>query len=74
MVASKQLPENAPDLVRIDEEMCELALLIPGWQAEKLQQAACSQGISAGQYLRRLLNEALPSPGRLGSSYWSDFG
>lgn len=43
----------------LDEEMAELAILVPSWQVQALEQAARSEGISMGQYMRRALQQAL---------------
>ncbi len=61
MVANRG-PGFRNDLVQLDENMSELALLLPGWQAQALQEAAQGQGLSAGQFLRRLIDQALPRP------------
>src|SRR4051794_34704053 len=39
-----------------DEDVVELSLLLPGWQAEALARAADGQGLTAGQVVRRLIN------------------
>ena len=44
-----------------DTEMVELALCLPGWQAQCLEDAAHQRGLTAGQYLRRLIHDALDS-------------
>lgn len=63
MVANK-MTGNSIDLVRLDDEMAELALLLPGWQAQALSDAAQSEGISAATFLRRLIDRALPGANR----------
>jgi hypothetical protein len=55
----RTLRRTDDDLVRLDEEMAELSLLMPGWQAEELEQAAVSQGLTAGQLVRLLLKDAV---------------
>ena len=49
-----------------DGEMVELALCLPGWQAQRLEAAAHQRGLTAAQLLRRLIHEAvacvLPPP------------
>lgn len=49
-----------------DGEMVELALCLPGWQAQCLEAVAHQRGLTAGQLLRRLIQEAtrcvLPPP------------
>jgi hypothetical protein len=41
----------------LDEEMTELALLLPDWQARSLEDVARSEGVSTGQIIRRLIQE-----------------
>jgi hypothetical protein len=41
----------------LDEQMTELELLLPEWQARSLEAVARSEGVSAGQILRRLIQE-----------------
>lgn len=56
------LANNANEKTRmqlLDGEMAELSLLVPSWQAEALEQAAQAEGITVGQYLRRVLNKTL---------------
>jgi hypothetical protein len=43
----------------LDEQMTELSLLVPNWQVQALVAAAQAEGISAGQYVRRSLEQAL---------------
>ncbi len=43
----------------LDGEVAELSLLVPCWQAAALEKAAGTQGISAGQFLRRILQQAI---------------
>ena len=71
MVASP-LPELLSEIMPVDEEMAEFALLLPRWQAKALQDAADAQGISSGRFLRRLLEQHLPS--REPKVRWVDFG
>ncbi len=55
-----------PDMASLDTEMIELALLLPRWQALKLQRAAKARGMTMGQMLRRMIGAAIgsqpPSP------------
>ncbi|MFO0969195.1 MAG: hypothetical protein U0793_26875 [Gemmataceae bacterium] len=54
-------------LLPLDEQMAELSLLIPRTQANALEAAAQSEGMSIGQYIRRALQQALNQfvlPGR----------
>jgi hypothetical protein len=39
------------------EDMVELSLLLPGWQAEALATEADQRGLTAGQMLRSLIRE-----------------
>ena len=41
------------------EEMTELSVVVPDWQAEALVDAAHRAGLSAAQFLRRILGQAL---------------
>jgi hypothetical protein len=41
------------------EEMEELELLLPRWQIMALAETAESKGITVGQLMRRLVNQAL---------------
>jgi hypothetical protein len=53
---------NVNELTRIDMldgEMAELSLLVPGWQAQALERLARAEGMTVGQYLRRVLNKTL---------------
>jgi hypothetical protein len=40
---------------RIDQEVVEMALLLPRWQADALEDAARSRGMTTGQMLRRVI-------------------
>jgi hypothetical protein len=42
---------------RLDQEIVELAVLVPGWQAEELTAVAQDQGLTAGQMVRRLIRD-----------------
>jgi hypothetical protein len=44
-----------------DDDMVEVALCLPGWQAQCLESAAHQRGLTAAQLMRRLLNDALDS-------------
>jgi hypothetical protein len=41
------------------EAMAELTVLLPEYQAHALEEAAHNDGLTTGQFLRRLINEAL---------------
>ncbi len=42
-----------------DQEVVELALLLPLWQAMELEAAASRRGMTTGQMLRRVIGEML---------------
>lgn len=44
-------------LNRMDNEVVELPLLLPRWQATALEEAAGSRGMTTGQLLRRYITE-----------------
>jgi hypothetical protein len=44
-------------IARLGEEMVELAFLLPDWQAAALEAAAHGCGMTAGQLMRRILQE-----------------
>lgn len=44
---------------RLDQEVVELPLLLPRWQAVELEAVARRRGMTTGQLLRRLLGEML---------------
>jgi hypothetical protein len=45
------------DLTRLNDDVIELPLLLPGWQVSALAKVARSEGQSTGQLLRRLVRE-----------------
>lgn len=47
---------------RPDQEVVELALLLPLWQAMELEAEASRRGMTTGQMLRRVIGELLASP------------
>jgi hypothetical protein len=49
------------EITAIDDEVVELSLLLPRWQAEALEEAAYNRGITTGQMLRKLINTGLKS-------------
>ena len=49
----------APAAPRSDQEVVELALLLPLWQAMALEAAASRRGMTTGQMLRRVIGEML---------------
>lgn len=44
---------------RQDQEVVELPLLLPRWQAVELEAAAHRRGMTTGQMLRRVIGEML---------------
>jgi len=54
---AERVPLTQDDIISLDEEMTELALLLPDWQAQSLEAVARSEGVSAGQIVRRLIQE-----------------
>jgi hypothetical protein len=46
---------------RSDQEVVEVALLLPLWQAMQLEAAASRRGMTTGQMLRRVIGELLAS-------------
>jgi hypothetical protein len=46
---------------RLDEEMAELALLLPVWQATQMERRARSRGLTLGQLIRLLIRDHLRS-------------
>lgn len=44
---------------RLDQEVVELPLLLPRWQAMELEAAASRRGMTTGQMLRRVIGEML---------------
>jgi hypothetical protein len=46
-------------MTSLDAEVVELALLLPRWQAEALEEAAYKRGLTAGQMLRKLIGATL---------------
>lgn len=43
----------------LDGDVVELALLLPRWQAEAIEEAAHSRGVSAAQMLRKIIAAGL---------------
>ena len=55
----------SPDRARLDQEVIELPLLLPRWQAMELEAAASRRGMTTGQMIRRVIGEMLaaqPAP------------
>ena len=51
-----------PLVARIDPDMVELSLLLPGWQLTELERLAHNQGLTLGQVMRRLISAFLHEP------------
>jgi hypothetical protein len=49
------------DAARSDQEVVEVPLLLPLWQAMELEAAASRRGMTTGQMLRRVIGELLAS-------------
>lgn len=45
--------------IRQDQEVVELPLLLPKWQAVELEAAARERGMTMGQLLRRVIRQVL---------------
>ena len=55
---------NAPSATGLTEmEVVEIPVLLPGWQATALEDAAHERGLTAGEMLRHLLADFLKPPG-----------
>ncbi|WP_157369602.1 hypothetical protein [Zavarzinella formosa] len=61
IVATGFLPPRpgASEITAIDNEVVELALLLPRWQALALENAAHQRGLTAAQMLRKLIGNSL---------------
>ncbi len=57
MVFPIPLPPAALECSRSDQEVVELPLLLPRWQAEVLEAAATRRGMTTGQILRRVIGD-----------------
>lgn len=47
------------DFARQDQEVVELPLLLPRWQAVELEAVARQRGMTTGQMLRRVIRDVL---------------
>jgi hypothetical protein len=54
------------EITPIDNEVVELALLLPRWQAAALEDAAHQRGLTTGQMLRKLIGASLKGESRPG--------
>ena len=50
-------------MTRQDQEVVELPLLLPKWQAVELEAAARQRGMTMGQLLRRVIRQVLDEGG-----------
>lgn len=50
---------SSMDVARQDQEVVELPLLLPRWQALELEAAARQLGMTTGQMLRRVIRDLL---------------
>jgi hypothetical protein len=48
---------RAPEVLRFDDDMAELSLLLPSWQMVALEEAAQAQGLTTAQLVRRLIRD-----------------
>ena len=55
------LPEDSPPMLHPGEDVEELSLFVPRGQIMALAEAAESEGLTAAQFIRRLLARALSS-------------
>ncbi len=53
--------EPSSDVTRQDQEVVELPLLLPRWQALELEAAARRRGMTTGQMIRRVIGDMLVS-------------
>jgi hypothetical protein len=56
------------DVTRQDQEVVELPLLLPRWQAVELEAAARRRGMTTGQMIRRVIGDMLASQPALAKS------
>lgn len=53
------LPVEEPSTPLIEEDVVEIPLLLPGWQASVLETVAHQRGLTAGAMVRHLLRDFL---------------
>jgi hypothetical protein len=58
-VLSMTLEPATATVARLDQEVVELPLLLPRWQARELEAAARERGMTTGQMLRRVIRDLL---------------
>ena len=51
----------------LNQEMVELSLLLPSWQASEMESLAHSRGLTLGQLIRLLIRDCLTDRAALGS-------
>ena len=56
------------DVTRQDQEVVELPLLLPRWQAVELEAAARRRGMTTGQMIRRVIGDMLAAQPALAKS------
>lgn len=67
-IVQPTFPILASDTARTDQEVVELPLLLPRWQAMELEAVARRRGMTTGQMIRRVIGELLaaqPAPAPL---------
>ncbi len=57
-----------PATARTDQEVVEVALLLPLWQAVELEAVASRRGMTTGQMLRRVIGDLLAAQPAVGNS------
>jgi hypothetical protein len=50
---------RAGEITPLDSEVVELALLLPRWQADALEDAAAERGLTTGQMLRKVIGATI---------------
>jgi hypothetical protein len=50
---------NVGSLPPLNDDVVEISLILPGWQAARLERAAFTQGLTTAQMMRRLLGDFL---------------
>lgn len=55
-------PSLAGEPARMDNEVVELPLLLPRWQAQVLEAAARRRGMTTGQMMRRVITDLFGVP------------
>jgi hypothetical protein len=58
-IVQPTFPILAADTSRTDQEVVELPLLLPRWQAMELEAVARRRGMTTGQMIRRVIGELL---------------